>query len=210
MKRLAIIGSGDLGQLIAHHAVDDRQYELAGFFDDYRVKGEVVGAGPVIGTVDAVMTAFRAGEFDCLMIGVGYNHPDFRKKCFETFHGEIPFATLVHSSCYVDASATVAAGAFLLPGCILDSGVAVAENALLNTGCKVAHDTVIGRHSFLGPGVVLAGFVTIGEGCFIGVGTIVIDNIAVAPRIKTGGGAVVTRDLAEAGLYVGIPAKKIR
>lgn len=210
MKKLAIIGSGDLGQLIAHHALTDRQYILAGFFDDYKSKGDIVGIGPVIGKVDDVQGVFQSGAFDCLMIGVGYNHPEFRKKCFDAFFNNIPFATLIHSSCYVDASARVAEGAFLLPGCVLDSGVVIEENALLNTGCTVAHDTVIGRHSFLGPGVILAGFITIGEGCFIGVGTTVIDNISIAPQVQTGGGAVVTRDLLEAGLYIGIPAKKIR
>lgn len=209
MKKLAIIGSGDLGQLIAHHALADGQYELAGFFDDYKSKGEIVGLGPVIGVVDEVQKAFLNGAFDCLMVGVGYNHPDFRKKCFDAYFGKVPFATLVHSSCYVDASARVAEGAFLLPGCVLDRGVIVEENALLNTGCNVAHDTVIGKHSFLGPGVVLAGFITIGEGCFIGVGTTVIDNVSIVPHVQTGGGAVVVRDLNEAGLYIGIPARKV-
>jgi sugar O-acyltransferase (sialic acid O-acetyltransferase NeuD family) len=210
MKRLAIIGSGDLGQLIAHHAISDNQYELVGFFDDYRNYGEEVGLGTVLGKINEVEQVFATGKFDCLMIGIGYKHPDFRKDCFERFSGKIAIGKLVHSSCYVDPSVIIGAGSCLLPGCVLDWRVVVEENVLLNTGCKIAHDTRIGSHSFLGPGVVLAGFIVVGEGSFIGVGTIIVDNISIAPRTQTGGGAVITRNIVDAGLYVGVPAKRVR
>lgn len=208
MQRLAIIGSGDLGQLIAHHAVCDAHYQFAGFFDDFRKIGESVGCGLILGGIAEVEQLYRDGIFDCLMIGVGYKHPEFRKQCCEDLGRKIPLGKLVHSSCVIDPSVSIGDGAVLLPGCVLDSGVVVEENSLLNTGCIVAHDTRVGKHSFLGPGVVLAGFITIGEGCFIGVGTTVIDNIIIGPQVQTGGGAVVTRNLSEPGLYVGVPAKK--
>lgn len=210
MQKLAIIGSGDLGQLIAHHAIVDNHYQLAGFFDDFRKKGETVGCGIILGVIAEAEQLYRDRIFDCLMIGIGYKHPDFRKQCFETLGSKIPLGKLIHSSCSIDPSASIGAGSVLLPGCVLDSGVVVGENALLNTGCIVAHDTRIGRHAFLGPGVTLAGFITIGEGCFIGVGTTVIDNITIGPQVQTGGGAVVTCNLSEQGLYVGVPAKKVR
>ena len=34
-KKLAIIGSGDLGQLIAHHASEDSKMEVVGYFNDF-------------------------------------------------------------------------------------------------------------------------------------------------------------------------------
>ena len=37
MKTLAIIGSGDLGQQIAHYAISDGHYEKVVFFDDFSV-----------------------------------------------------------------------------------------------------------------------------------------------------------------------------
>lgn len=210
MQRLAIIGSGDLGQLIAHHVIADKHYQFIGFFDDFRKAGETIGHGIILGGITEAEQLYRNGVFDCLMIGIGYKHPDFRKQCYETFASKIPLGKLIHSSCSIDPTASIGDGSVLLPGCVLDSGVVVEENALLNTGCIVAHDTHIEKHSFLGPGVVLAGFITIGEGCFVGVGTTVIDNITIAPQVQTGGGSVVTRNLSEPGLYVGVPAKKVR
>jgi sugar O-acyltransferase (sialic acid O-acetyltransferase NeuD family) len=208
VERLAIIGSADLGQLIADHATTDRQYEVIGFFDDFRAAGEVTDRGPVLGGLSDVEPIFEQGRFDALMIGVGYRHPAFRRQCHDRFAGSIPFARLIHSSCFVDPTAQVGDGAFLLPGCNLDKGVVVEENALLNTGCTVAHDSRVGRHSFLGPGVVVAGFAVIGQSCFIGVGSTIIDNVRIADDVQTGGGAVVTGDIFEPGLYLGVPARK--
>ena len=55
MKRLAIIGAGDLGRLIARHAVTDKHYEVAGFFDDTQNKGSLVAVYPILGGKDAIL-----------------------------------------------------------------------------------------------------------------------------------------------------------
>ena len=38
-KRLAIIGSGDLGLLIAHHASQSGEFIVVGFYNDFLEKG---------------------------------------------------------------------------------------------------------------------------------------------------------------------------
>ena len=40
-KTLAIIGSGDLGQQMAHYAISDNHYEKVVFFDDFTSEKEV-------------------------------------------------------------------------------------------------------------------------------------------------------------------------
>ena len=207
--RVAIIGSGDLGQLLAHH-LPSAGLSLAGFFDDFRPAGEAAGDGVILGGLDAVAGLHAQGRFDQLLVAVGYRHFGFRRRVFERFRGSIPFARLVHASSYVDPSARLGEGAVLLPGCVLDRGVVLHDNCLLNTGCIVAHDTQVGAHSFLGPGVRLAGFISIGEASFLGIGTTVIDNLTVAGGVQTGGGTVVTRNIESPGLYVGVPARLVR
>jgi serine acetyltransferase len=41
----------------------------------------------------------------------------------------------------------------------------------------------------------------------LGIGTVVIDNVSITSGVRTGAGAVVIEDIAEPGLYVGIPAR---
>jgi sugar O-acyltransferase (sialic acid O-acetyltransferase NeuD family) len=207
MNKLAIIGSSDLGQLIAHHAVNDKHYDLVGFYDDFKNEGDKVKGIKVLGKISKIETDYKKGVFDKLLIGIGYKHFDFRKKTFELFQGRIPFGKLVHSSCYVDSSCQLGDGVVLFPGCTLDQNVILNNNVLLNTACVIAHDSKVGPHTFLSPGVVVAGFVSIGECCNIGINSTVIDNIVIGDNIQTGGGCVVINNIDKRGKYVGVPAR---
>lgn len=210
MKRLAIIGSGDLGQLIAHHAINDNHYSVTGYFDDTKTKGEIVEGIEVLGGLNDIEKYHQENIFDVIMVGIGYNHMQFRKKIFIKFQEMIPFGSIIHSSCYIDSSTKIGKGVFLLPGCIVDKDVVIGDNVLLNTGCTIAHDTTINNHCFLSPSVKIAGKTTIGECCVLGINSTIIDNLVIGSYIKTGGGTVVINNIPESGLYVGVPAKFIK
>jgi sugar O-acyltransferase (sialic acid O-acetyltransferase NeuD family) len=209
MKKIAIIGSGHLGQQIAFHVTMDKQFDVVGFFDDFQPNGEIIEGIPVLGKVEEVRASFKSGVFDFILIGVGYNHMPFRKKIFENFKNEVPFATFVHSSCIIDPSSVISEGAIVYPGCIIDQRTVLQENVLINVGCCIAHDTVIGAHSFVAPRVAIAGFVLIGESCMIGINSTIIDNIKITSAVILGGGTVVIKDIIESGLHVGSPSRHI-
>lgn len=58
--------------------------------------------------------------------------------------------------------------------------------------------------------MTVAGFCKIGKVSFIGCASTVIDNIVLCDNIVLGASAVVTSSVDATGLYVGIPARKIR
>jgi sugar O-acyltransferase (sialic acid O-acetyltransferase NeuD family) len=207
MKRLAIIGAGDLGQLIAYHALADNHFLIAGFFDDTLPIGKKVGDQEILGQIKDVTESYASGKFDYLIVGIGYKHMLFRKNIYNELKKTIPFGKVIHSSCYIDKSSKIGNGSFLLPGCVIDKGVIIGENVLLNTGCIIAHDTTIGNHCFLSPAVKIAGKTEINECCNIGINSTIIDNLVINSNIQTGGGAVVINNLTEVGLYLGVPAK---
>ena len=210
MKKIAIIGSGDLGQLIAYHCKADKQAEVVGFFDDFKTKSDTVNSIPILGGLDDIVALFEDNVFEELMIAIGYKHFDFRTSVFNKFQGKIPFAKLIHSSCYVDNSCQIGEGTCLLPGSTLDRNVVIKSNVLINVGCTIAHDSVINNHSFLSPSVSVAGFVEIGSQCNIGINATIIDNISITNQVQIGGGAVVIKEISNKGLYVGNPARFIR
>lgn len=198
MKRLAIIGGGDLGMQIAHHSALCG-YNFVGFFDDYAVDA--------LGNIESVRKSYEEGTYDELMVGIGYKHMSLRKEVFAEHKNHIPFATIIHPSTVMDASCRVGEGCFIYPGCTLDSNATLGDNISLNVGCIIAHDSKIGDHSMLSPGVIVSGFVAIKKEVNLGTGTCVIDNITISDKIRTGAGSVVTQDLIQKGLYVGVPAK---
>jgi len=71
MKRLAIIGSGDLGRLIAFHAKNDHHYNVVGFFDDYAIINSNVDGYPILGKTTEVIDNFSKGNYDYLIIAIG-------------------------------------------------------------------------------------------------------------------------------------------
>jgi sugar O-acyltransferase (sialic acid O-acetyltransferase NeuD family) len=206
MKRLAIIGSGDLGQQIAWYASNDNHYEVVGFFDDYAATGEIRHGLPILGKLSDVRASFADGVFDELLLAIGYKHFPERRRIFNELKQAVPFGRLIHSSAYVDTSATIAPGAIIYPGCMLDTNARIEENVLLNVSVVIAHDSIVGAHSFLSPSVNVAGFVRIGSCVNLGIGTTLIDNIILEEGVRTGAGAVVTQSLTQPGLYVGVPA----
>jgi sugar O-acyltransferase (sialic acid O-acetyltransferase NeuD family) len=210
MKRLAIIGCGDLGMQIAWHAQSEGNYSIAGFFDDSHPGNEPIGKYNFLGRSADIHDSFNRREFDELMIGIGYKHMGVRSELFLRYSSEIPFATIIHPSAYVDRSAEVGAGSIIYPGCVIDLGVVIGRNVLLNAGCVIAHDSRVGDHSFFSPAVNLAGFINIAPKVILGIGTVVIDNLHVCEYTRSGAGAVITQSVVSPGLYVGVPAKKIK
>ena len=62
----------------------------------------------------------------------------------------------------------------------------------------------------ISPNAAIAGKSSVGEGGHIGIGSSVIDSVSICAGVKVGAGAVITGNITAPGLYVGIPAHKIR
>lgn len=208
-KTLAIIGSGHLGQQIAHYAISDNHYSKVVFYDDFSKETKVNGF-VVLGNSDLIENGYKNQEFDEVLIGIGYKHLAVRKQLFDRFSGLIPFGKIIHSTSWVDSTAIISEGCVIYPSCCIDAQAFVNANTILNVGCTVAHDTIIGKHCFLSPRVALAGFITVEEMCIIGINSTIIDNIKVKNSTQIGGGTVVIKNIENSGLYVGNPAKFIR
>jgi len=208
-KTLAIIGSGHLGQQIAHYAISDNHYEKVVFFDDFSNEPYSNGI-KILGNSDAIENEFAKQSFDEILIGIGYKHLAVRKQLFERFINKIPFGKIIHSTSWVDTTAIIKEGCVIYPCCCIDAQAVVDQNTVLNISCSVAHDTRIGKHCFLSPRVALAGFVIVDEMCILGINTTVIDNITIVSNTQLGGGSVVIKNIEQSGLYVGNPIRFIR
>jgi len=208
-KTLAIIGSGDLGQQIAHYAISDGHYEKVVFFDDFTNNANINGF-PILGKTDDIEKEFIKYSFDELIIGIGYKHLKTRKLIFDRFEKKIPFGKIVHSSSWLDKSSSIGKGCVIYPRCSIDANVVIENDTILNIGSVIAHDTVIGKHCFLSPRVAIAGFVKIQEMCIIGINATIIDNVTIVSKTQIGGGSVIINNIDKQGLYVGNPQRFIR
>ena len=208
MNRIAIIGSGDMGQQIAHMGLANG-YSIVGYFDDYHSIGNIISGLPILGSIEDILT--KKDKFDCIVIGIGYKHFNVRKQLYEWLVTEnIHMQTIIDKRAIVDGTAEVGDGSIVMSNVILDKGVRIGANVFVNIGSVVAHDSFIGNHSFVAPRAAIAGFKRIGECNFLGINSTVIDNITTTDNVFIGGGGVVTKSLEEEGLYVGVPVRRIR
>lgn len=146
-------------------------------------------------------------ENDTAILAIGDNAS--RKKVFER-HRNLPYISLIAFDATVGTKARIGQGCFVAHRAYIGPECALGIHSIINTGAIVEHECQIGDFSHIAPGSVVAGRTRIGNCVFLGAGTVVGDHITIADDIVVGAGAVVTRDLKEPGIYVGVPARKIR
>lgn len=205
MKKLAIIGSGDLAEQIALLATQTGLFEVVGFID--KSVSPTSTSYPVIGSDDDVLNLYKSHHIECISIGIGYAHFSLREMLYNRFVNQVPFATIIHPTCYIDRTAKVGEGCVFYPGCTIGMNSIIENNVLLNTAVVICHDDIIQSHSYISPSCNIAGKVKIGSRCMVGIGATIIDHKSICEDVIIGAGSVVVSDITISGTYVGIPAK---
>jgi maltose O-acetyltransferase len=102
--------------------------------------------------------------------------------------------SFVNSKCFFECQDTITVGA----------RVSLAMDVLL---CTAGHDVGSAAeragHSFRAP-------IVIGDGCWLGARSTVLPGVTIGDGCVIAAGAVVTGDCEPNGLYVGIPARRVR
>jgi maltose O-acetyltransferase len=103
-------------------------------------------------------------------------------------------------------------GCFISVQCFFDGSdtVTIGDNVYLAMGVKL----ITSAHHFGGAekraGAAAKAPVVIGNGCWLGASSLVLPGVVVAPGCIIAAGAVVTKNTAPNGLYVGVPARRVR
>lgn len=116
--------------------------------------------------------------------------------------------SIVSRSSDIGVDAKIGYGTYIAPNVYIGPQVEVGDDTIINTGGIIEHETMIGSHTHIAPHATICGRSKIGDHVFCGAGSTVIDGISVCDGTIIGAGAVVVRDIFEAGIYIGIPAKK--
>jgi sugar O-acyltransferase (sialic acid O-acetyltransferase NeuD family) len=120
------------------------------------------------------------------------------------------YATLVHPTAVVPASASIGAGTVLHAGTILTADVSVGAHVAVMPAVVLTHDDRIDDGVTFGAGARLAGGVTIEEGAYIGSGALVREHLTVGAGSIVGMGAVVTQSVPAGEVWAGVPARPLR
>ena len=197
--RLVILGAGGHGKVCSEVASLNNYGEII-FLDDRHVPGM-----PVIGTMKDIKNCVDDSLF---FVSIGNN--DLRKNYIEeilSLGGSL--VNLIHPNSTVSRSAVLADGIVVMAGAVIQANASIDRGVIVNTCSSVDHDCTIGKYSHIAVGSHLGGTVKVGESSFIGAGSSVSNNVTIADNCIVGVGTAVIHDLDEAGIYVGVPARRV-
>jgi sugar O-acyltransferase (sialic acid O-acetyltransferase NeuD family) len=140
---------------------------------------------------------------------VAVGDPNLRKKICQTVR---IFKKVIDPSVIITDphSVWIKEGVIICPGSILTTDIIIGRNCHINLACTIGHDTILKDYVTVSPGVNISGHVNIGEKCYIGTNTSIKEGINICSEVTVGMGAVVTKNINEPGIYVGIPARRIK
>lgn len=197
-KTLMIVGCGGHARSIADVALFNGYKKLV-FVDEHARKNEIILGFDVKNDFTLLETSNQ------FILGIGDN--DKREITFSRYESEIK---LISNDAYIGKQSNVGNGAFVGHNAYIGPSTRIGGNTIINTHAIIEHECIIGKHSHISINCTIAGRCKIGDNVFIGAGATVKDGIEVCSHVTIGSGAVVIEDIVESGIYVGIPAKKIK
>lgn len=131
-----------------------------------------------------------------------------RRSQIENAPGQL--ATLVSPDAHLGIDSILDVGTLVGHGAHVGPGAKVGRGVILNTHSIVEHEAQVGDFTHISVNAVVAGRSKIGSNVFLGAGAVVIDSVTVCSDVVIGAGAVVTSSIDEPGVYVGVPARRVK
>lgn len=205
MTRLAILGAGGHGRVVADAAALSGRWQEIVFYDDRWPQSLHSGVWPIVGNALQLFCDRLDGE---LIVAIGDNRTRLEKSR-ELHLAGARLANVVHPRAVVSAHARFGAGVMVCAGAVVNVGAAVGDACIINSLAVIEHDCVLADGVHVSPGAALGGAVRVGLRSWVGIGACVRPLIDIGSDAIVGAGAVVVKPVADATVVVS-PASAAR
>jgi sugar O-acyltransferase (sialic acid O-acetyltransferase NeuD family) len=162
----------------------------------------------VLGNDDSIGDLIKGHSF---LITVGFiKNPEPRILLYEKIKAlGGRFSTIVSPHALLAKQSSIGEGTIIMHHALVNAYAKIGNNCIINNKALIEHGSVIGDHTHISTGAVVNGDCMIGNAVFIGSNTVIGQGIHIADKVIVGAGSVVVKNISEAGVYAGNPAKKI-
>jgi UDP-perosamine 4-acetyltransferase len=209
-EKIVVIAGGGHAKVLTGILRKNDTYDILGYTD-------IENRGAVLGTKylgnDDVLASLITNYKKCkAVLGLGYiSVSQQREKIYNRLKElGFEFPAIVSRDAVVNEEVTIGEGTLVCDGVVINSGAKIGRCVIVNTNTTVEHDCILGDYCHLASGAVLGGGAEIGDYSIIGSNAVVLQNIKIKARTLVGSGSVVTKDISEAGVYAGVPVRKIK
>ncbi len=120
------------------------------------------------------------------------------------------YFTFIHPTALIGDDVNIGIGSFIGANSIITTNVTLGNHALLNRANHIGHDTKIGSFFSMMPGAIISGNCNIYDCVYLGTNSSVKEKTSIHSLVNIGLNAGVVKNINEPGVYVGVPAKKIK
>ena len=206
-KKIAIIGTGGFAREVLCLITDLGRYEdVACFMEPDDIWADKWQNQNIMGIPVRPRSEFNSKQFS---VTIGIGNSIFREKVVNELPEETEYLTLIHPSVTISKWVEIGEGAIICAGTILTCDIKIGKQAQLNLHTTIGHDCVIGNYFTTAPGVNISGICNFGNHVYFGTSAAVRQGINICDNVTIGMGAMVVKNITEAGIYVGMPAKKL-
>ena len=209
-QNIILVGGGGHCKACIDVIEQENKFQIYGILDLPENLGNDILGYKIIGNDDDIAKYAQEGYNFLITIGHLVN-PNLRIKLFNNLkkNGD-DLSIIISPNAYVSKHSTIGNGTIVMHQAIVNTNSIIGENCIINNKALIEHDCKIGVNTHISTNAVVNGTCNIGNNCFIGSSSVIKNNTNICDNTIIGAGAVVTKDITEAGVYVGSPAKKIK
>ena len=185
-------------------------FAIAGIIDAAVPAGHMAAGYPVVGDDSYLPEAIRAHANVLITVGQ-IRSAETRARLFalaKRLGAALP--AVISPDAIVSSRAVVGEGTIVMHRAVVNANAQIGANTIINTGAIVEHDARIEDHCHISTGAIINGGCAIGSGSFVGSGAVLAECVTVPQGTIVAAGSVVLKSLDASGLYVGIPARRMR
>lgn len=207
--KIVIYGSGENSYQAYHILKHDKSVEVVGYLEDDASKHGRPHLGKTILGGGAELPKLRAQGVTGAIVAIGDNYA--RRKVTERVRAAgLTLVNAIHPQAIIDSPKHIGQGVIIEMAVCIHPESTIGDGVFLGGSAVISHHSTVGDFALIAGGVVFGGNVQVGENTLLGVGVAIQPHVKIGRDVVVGVGSAVVKDIPDAVIAVGVPAKVIR
>lgn len=206
MKKLVIIGTGEISKVVSEYFQKDSTYEIVAYAEnnDYIKKDSFNNLK--IFPLETIEDFFSPLECE-IFVALGNGQLNYCRTKIYNYVKKLGYkcASYISSRAFVWDNVPIGENCLILENNVIQPYTAIGNNVFMWSGNHLGHSSQINNNCFISSHVVISGMCIIGENTFIGVNSTIADNITIGRDNYIAMATAINKNTDDNSIYKGNP-----